>query len=338
MGLERIRHDWVTELNWEMEYFLPYQCRRMSQSSEIAALCCELLSPQEREEYLLSGNHQAAAVPTPTVNPEKGDIGCEKHRIPAPLAEMHIKGMTLVSPDSCIVPYMLWGCHVWLFVNPWTVARQTSLSMGFSRWEYWSRLLFPSPGELPDPGIQPVSPASPPLTDGFFTTELPEKPFPYIVKFVQLYLTLCDPMDYIVHGILQARILEWVALPFSRGSSQFRNWTRVFCIAGGLFINWAIREAIPIHRKVLNSLTWGIWFSLIINNLLMFRLAALCHKTSVQPGSSSHLLRAVLSGLLEMLPPRLEVLKNSHRIKHNSQLLGCEYFFKTMGFILRTSF
>ena len=43
------------------------------------------------------------------------------------------------------------------------------------------------------------------------------------VKVGQLYLTLCDPMDYIVHGILQARILEWVAFPFSRGSSQPRN-------------------------------------------------------------------------------------------------------------------
>ena len=45
----------------------------------------------------------------------------------------------------------------------------------------------------------------------------------------QSCLILCDPMDYIVHGILQARILEWVAIPFSRGSSQPRNWTRVSC-------------------------------------------------------------------------------------------------------------
>ena len=45
------------------------------------------------------------------------------------------------------------------------------------------------------------------------------------VKVAQLYLTLCDPLDYIVHGILQARILEWVALLFSRGSSQPRSPT-----------------------------------------------------------------------------------------------------------------
>ena len=55
--------------------------------------------------------------------------------------------------------------------------------------------------------------------------------------------TLCDPMDYTVHGILQARILEWVAGPFSRGSSQTRDQTQVSRIAGGFFTTWATREA-----------------------------------------------------------------------------------------------
>ena len=49
--------------------------------------------------------------------------------------------------------------HVRLFATPWTVAYQASLSMGFSRQEYWSGLPFPSPGDLPDPGIEPRSPA-----------------------------------------------------------------------------------------------------------------------------------------------------------------------------------
>ena len=47
------------------------------------------------------------------------------------------------------------------------------------------------------------------------------------MKVTYSCLTLCDPMDYTVHGILQARILEWVAFPFSRVPSQPRNWTRV---------------------------------------------------------------------------------------------------------------
>ena len=49
--------------------------------------------------------------------------------------------------------------HVWLFVTPWTVAYQAPRFMGFSRQEYWSRLPFPSPGDLPNPGIKPGSPA-----------------------------------------------------------------------------------------------------------------------------------------------------------------------------------
>ena len=49
--------------------------------------------------------------------------------------------------------------RVWLFVIPWTVARQAPPSMGFSRQEYWSGLPFPSPGDLPNPGIKPGSPA-----------------------------------------------------------------------------------------------------------------------------------------------------------------------------------
>ena len=67
------------------------------------------------------------------------------------------------------------------------------------------------------------------------------------VKVTQSCLTLCDPMDcslpgFSLHGILQAKILEWGAVPFSRGSSQPRNQTRVSCIAGAFFTNWAIRE------------------------------------------------------------------------------------------------
>ena len=60
--------------------------------------------------------------------------------------------------------------------------------------------------------------------------------------------TLCDPMDCSlpsspVHGILQAKILESVAISFSRGSFRLRDRTWVSCIAGGLFTNWAAREA-----------------------------------------------------------------------------------------------
>ena len=53
--------------------------------------------------------------------------------------------------------------HVWLFAILWTVADQASLCMGYFRQEYWSGLSFPPPGDLPNPGIEPVSSASPTL-------------------------------------------------------------------------------------------------------------------------------------------------------------------------------
>ena len=54
-------------------------------------------------------------------------------------------------------------------------------------------------------------------------------------EVAQLCLTLCNPMEYTVHGILQAKILEWIAFPFSRESSQPRHRTQVSHIAGGFF-------------------------------------------------------------------------------------------------------
>ena len=57
------------------------------------------------------------------------------------------------------------------------------------------------------------------------------------VKVIRSCLSLCNPMDYTIHIILQARILELVAFPFSRGSSQLRDQTQVSCIVGGFFTN-----------------------------------------------------------------------------------------------------
>ena len=63
------------------------------------------------------------------------------------------------------------------------------------------------------------------------------------VKVTQSCPTLCDLMDCTVHGILQARILEWAAFPSSRGSSQPRDRIQVSHIAGRFFTSWATREA-----------------------------------------------------------------------------------------------
>ena len=66
--------------------------------------------------------------------------------------------------------------HVQLFATPWTADCQALLSMKFSKQEYFSGLPFPTPRDLPNPGIEPMSPASPALAGGFFTTEPSGKP------------------------------------------------------------------------------------------------------------------------------------------------------------------
>ena len=93
--------------------------------------------------------------------------------------------------------------RVQLFVTLWTVACQAPLFMEFSRQDYWSELPFPPPGDLPDPGIKPVSPLSPALADGFLTTAPLGKPLrnPGAGKSVTLLnasskthkLVLCSP-------------------------------------------------------------------------------------------------------------------------------------------------
>ena len=131
-------------------------------------------------------------------------------------------------------------------MTPWTVALQVPLSKRFSRQEYWSGLPFPSLGDLPDPGIEPESPAlqadsllSEPRNFCFILGEnvsswdwvdlraaleqvRVSKPSGASESRSVVSDSLSDPIDYTVHGILQARILEWVAYSFSRGSSQPR--------------------------------------------------------------------------------------------------------------------
>ena len=124
--------------------------------------------------------------------------------------------------------------------------------MGFSRQKYWSGLPHLSPGNLPHPGIEPMTPA---LAGTFFTTEPPGKPiciYLTCVLVAQLCLTLCNPMDcsppgFSVYGIVQARILEWIAIPFSRGTSQPRDRTLVSCIVGRFFTVWATGKSTYLY-------------------------------------------------------------------------------------------
>ena len=109
---------------------------------------------------------------------------------------------------------------VQLFATSRTVALQAPLSMGFPRQEGWSGLPFPSPGDLPDPGIEPMSPA---LAGGFLTTEPPGKPLATTAaaaaaKSLQSCPTLCDPPQMAAHqappSLRFSRQEHWSGLPF----------------------------------------------------------------------------------------------------------------------------
>ena len=91
--------------------------------------------------------------------------------------------------------------RVQLFATPWTIAYQASLSMEFSRQGYWRGLPFPTPGDLPDPGIESASPA---LAGGFFTTEPPGKPqesFMFHLFITSSTLNLWQPLILLVSTV-----------------------------------------------------------------------------------------------------------------------------------------
>ena len=137
---------------------------------------------------------------------------------------------------------------------------------------------------------------------------------------------LCDPMDCTVHGILQARILQWVTVPFSRGSSQSRDRTQVSHMAGGFFASWATREALRVPSK--KSLKWKFRFSSVqlLSRVQLFVtpwIAAhqaslsitnsqsplkLTSIESVMPSSHLTLCRPLL--LLPPIPPSIRVFSN----------------------------
>ena len=133
---------------------------------------------------------------------------------------MTTSGLILIPvwPWHTVITLLLLLRHfsrVWLCVTPKMAAHQAPPSLGFSRQEHWSGLPFP-----------------PPMHES---------------EVAQLCPTLRDPMDSSlpgssVHGILQAIVLEWIAIPFSRGSSWPGDRTQVSHIVDRRFTIWATRE------------------------------------------------------------------------------------------------
>ena len=112
---------------------------------------------------------------------------------------------------------------IWLFATPWIVGWQASLSMEFSRQEYWSGLLVPSPGDLPDTGLEPRSPA-------LQADSLPSEP--HLSLYMYYYITFLSTYYIFVHQHLDQHHPFFLAKPSSMWdlSSRNRERTRVPCI------------------------------------------------------------------------------------------------------------
>ena len=115
------------------------------------------------------------------------------------------------------------------------------------------------------------------------------------VKIAQLCSTLCDPMDYTVPGILQARILERVAFPLSWGSSQLRDGSRVSCIAGRFFNNWAIWGVVSsIFTEVFSDFSFESSSKQTRYSLAVYHHAS--HPQLINHQSTFYLYRCAYSG------------------------------------------
>ena len=170
----------------------------------------------------------------------KGILFWRIQRQPVLLVKVAQSCLTLCNPMDYKVKVKVKSLsRVWLFATRRSVAHQAPPSMGFSTWEYWSGLPFPSPGDLPDPGKiysawKIYSPwNSPGQNTGVVSLSILQGIFP--AQGLNPGLPHCGWILYQMSHKGSSRILEWVAYPFSRGSSPPRNRTGVSCIAQILY-------------------------------------------------------------------------------------------------------
>ena len=148
--------------------------------------------------------------------------------------------------------------YVQLFATPWTVAHQAPLSMGFSRQEYWSGLPFPSPEDIPDPGIKPVSLISPVSAEGSFTTSTtwkllsgPEK-WSLPTKAKHRHWIYCNGQG---KSDMKRKTKQRRSL--CRNKNRFKN--QYMCISQGSPEKWNQWICIQRERFIIQDLFLGLW-------------------------------------------------------------------------------
>ena len=143
--------------------------------------------------------------------------------------------------------------RVWLFCNRMDCSPPGLSVHGIPQPRILEWVAISSPGDLSDPKIKPMSPAAPGRQILYYwTTWETGKKYILCMLVTKSRQALwnpkdCSPPGFSVHGILQARILEWVAISFFRASSQPRDWFQVCCITDGFSTIWTTREAQQIY-------------------------------------------------------------------------------------------
>ena len=138
---------------------------------------------------------------------------------------------------------------VQLCVTPWSVARQAPLSMGFSWQEYWSGLLCPPPGDLPDPGIEPMSLISPALAGGFSTFSATWEDLFTVLSW---FLFFC----MLRHCNVQLCVTPWSVArqaPLSMGFSWQEHWSRLPCPPPAHLPNLEIKPVFPMSPALVGG-------------------------------------------------------------------------------------
>ena len=161
----------------------------------------------------------------------------------------------------CYITTML----IRFFATPWTVAFQAPLSMGFFRQQYWSGLPFPSPGDLPNPGIKPTSLTSPAMTSQFFTTSVSWEA--HITNICVLVAQQCPTFatpQTVAHqdplSIGFSRKEHWNRLPFPspKGTRERKKVKLLSCVQ--LFTTpWTVAYQAPPSMEFSRQEHWSGW-------------------------------------------------------------------------------
>ena len=232
MGSQRVRHDWAIELNWYTSYHIKY----FSCSPCPIFLNILIIMDIEFGQSLVAAAAAKSLQSCPTLC-DPIDSSPPGFPVPGTFQARTLEWVAISFSNAWKWKVKVKSLSdIRLLATPWTVAYQAPPSMGFSRQEHWSGVPLPSPKILLS--ISKYSHMT--FLLHLLIWHMILRDSCVHAKLLQLCLTLWDPMvcsppGFLIHGILQAKILEWVAISSSRGSSPPKGQTHISyisCIGG----------------------------------------------------------------------------------------------------------